>query len=157
MASNDEINNNNNNKLEAESQTSDRILLIRGTSLNCQRAELEIKRLILDTPMIITEEFYVPEYTCGRIIGRAGANIKQIRNLTNVNIKIAERGKSVSNVKKSQLLVPHETAMSSSNSSDSLLAQSLPNRDNSNALYKLITLNGNVEQIEHAKVIKTCQ
>lgn len=156
MASNNEINNNNNNnQFDTESQTSDRILLIRGTSLNCQRAELEIKRLILDTPMIITEEFYVPEYTCGRIIGRAGSNIKQIRNLTNVNIKIAERGKSVSNVKSSQLLVPIESAaMSTSNSYGSSSAQSLSYNSNSNALYKLITLSGSVEQIEHAKVIR---
>ena len=48
---------------------SDKTLVIRGSNINIQHAELEIKKLILDMPMVLVEEYYVPDYACGKIIG----------------------------------------------------------------------------------------
>ncbi|CAF0784890.1 unnamed protein product [Brachionus calyciflorus] len=63
---------------EVNQKEPDRILVIRGSNINVQRAEFEIKKFILDNPISITQDFYVPQYACGRIIGKGGQTIREI-------------------------------------------------------------------------------
>jgi hypothetical protein len=112
----------------------EKVLVIRGSSVNVQRAELEIKKLIVDIPIAICEEYFVPEFACGRIIGRGGATIKCISTQSNCVIKLTDRYLSPSAVNSSKIknLDKHDTANSS------------PNK-------KVVSITGGREQINLAK------
>jgi transcription antitermination factor NusA-like protein len=96
------------------------------------KAELEIKRMILDMPRSLTQEFMVPDYACGRIIGRGGGNIKEISLMSNCKVMVHRESMSMENV---------------SNCRGSIGPIAL-NYENA----KLLSLSGSVEQIEMAKV-----
>ncbi|RNA19559.1 tudor and KH domain-containing -like [Brachionus plicatilis] len=68
----------------------DRILVIRGSNKNVQNAEFEIKKMILEYPIFITKEFFVPQYACGRIIGKGGSTIKELSRASNCKISLIE-------------------------------------------------------------------
>ncbi len=111
----------------------EKTLLIRGSSANVQKAELEIKRLILDNAMQLTEEYLVPDFACGRIIGKGGANIREIQMVSNCRIKLTDK---MYNRDSMQLTDLYDTAK---------LAIS-------NDFRKKITISGSTEQILCAKV-----
>lgn len=48
----------------------ERTLVIRGSAENAYKAEIEIRRIIAEKPVVITEEMLVPKDSCGRIIGK---------------------------------------------------------------------------------------
>ena len=101
-----------------------------------QRAELEIKRMISDMPVCLTEEYYIPDYACGRIIGKCGANIKELSSLSNCKIKIVDRARS-------------SNSFNDINNDCKMLV------DSSFCFgKKLISFTGAIEQIQKAKVFK---
>ena len=110
------------------------IIVIRGSSVNAQLAEIEIKKLVLDMPMQLTEEYFVPDYACGRIIGRGGANIKEMSMISNCKIKLKDKFGS--------------TVLNKSSMSDLTPIDDDPN----SVQRKVISLTGSFEQIAHAKV-----
>jgi len=69
----------------------DKFFVIRGGSVNIQQAELEIKRLISDKGRLLTEEYYVPDYVVGRLIGKNGSNIREMCTASNCSIKCSDR------------------------------------------------------------------
>jgi transcription antitermination factor NusA-like protein len=81
----------------------------------------------------LTEEYYVPEYCVGRIIGRGGQNIKEISVISNCKVKFMDRmNQNKSNSKANDI-----------NESTKELTKSQK---------KIISLTGSVEQINSAKV-----
>lgn len=95
---------------------------------------MEIKKMILDLPMGLTEEFYVPDFACGRIIGRNGSNIKEMTMITNCKINLRDR------INQTTLNNPKVTDLVSID-------------DSSDVKKKVISLTGSFEQICHAKVL----
>lgn len=75
-------------------EDSDKTFVIRGSASNIQLAEIEIKKFVLDTAILLTEEYYVPEVVCGKIIGRNGASIKEMSVNSNCQIKLTDKGVS---------------------------------------------------------------
>lgn len=59
--------------------------------MNVAKAEMEIKRFILEAPIPRTEEYFIPMNVCGKIIGRGGASIREITNKSNCKIKLNDR------------------------------------------------------------------
>lgn len=122
-------------------------MLVRGSPWCVQRAELEIKRLVLDAPINLTYEFLVPEFACGRIIGRGGKSIREISTVSNCKVTIERKSPSdtqLSNARRDLILDmswndDYESTTTTTNSSN------MPK-------YKLLTLVGSFEQIESAKV-----
>jgi hypothetical protein len=104
------------------------------------QAELEIKRLILDIPVQLTEEYYVPEYACGRIIGRSGVNIKDIQKMSNCQVKV------VDGVRKSC------STFSTGSASSNQISHELINTENSSVAKRIVTIQGGAEEIALAKV-----
>ena len=122
----------------SKSENGEEIFLVRGTNVNVHRAELEIKRLILDMGTLLTEEFYVPEYVCGRLIGRNGVSIKEICSISNCKVKLHDKG---------------GRTMNSNNEINKQDLECLGENEDANSLSrKLISLTGNSEQIAKAKV-----
>lgn len=117
-----------------KNDVTEKILLIRGSSMNAQKAELEIKRLILDNPMPLTEEYFVPDFACGRIIGKGGQNIKEISQMSNCRIKLSDKIYSMENKQHVDLY-------------DKLVSSE-------NVAKKKITISGTTEQILCAKVFR---
>ena len=118
---------------------SDKTLVIRGSNINIQHAELEIKKLILDMPMVLVEEYYVPDYACGKIIGRGGSSIKEISKTSNCKIKLTDRMYSQKKTKNNGKLI---TQITESSSTETI------NRSQT----KIVTLSGSNEEILSAKV-----
>lgn len=118
--------------------TGETVFLIRGAKLDAQRAELEIKRLVADTPVALTKNFYVPEFACGKIIGRGGEIIREITNKSRAKIKLHNGTERL--YKKSGI----------ENSEISLISNEFAGPDNYS--FRVVTLNGSIEQIAHAKV-----
>ena len=83
-------------------------------------------------PVVLTEEYYVPEYCCGRIIGRGGANIKEMSLISNCKIKLTDRKPSKHASVASDLLNSTSCELNASQR-------------------KIIALSGSVEQIASAK------
>jgi tudor domain-containing protein 2 len=50
--------------------TEERIIIIRGKSESVQQAEMLIRKIVADQPIITQETIYVPEESVGRIIGK---------------------------------------------------------------------------------------
>ena len=55
-----------------------RTMLVRGEREKAKRAELMLLKIIQEQPVILTEEVFVPQSACGRIIGKGGQNIRDI-------------------------------------------------------------------------------
>jgi len=109
-------------------------MLVRGSPACAQRAELEIKKLILDSPICLTREYLVPEYACGRIIGRGGASIREISVLSNCKVVLDKKNAGISSCSREDLSVIG--GLGDLRTSDT----------------KLLQLTGSIEQIESAKV-----
>lgn len=88
--------------------------------------------MILECPINLTEEYYVPDYACGRIIGRNGTTIKEISNVSSCKIKLHDRAGKNSE---------------SSNNISNLVSSA-------NQTNKLITITGSFERIAFAKVFE---
>lgn len=134
------------NKNEKQEVNKENMLIIRGASFNVGLAELEIKKIILDQPIVLTEDYFVPEYACGRIIGRQGVSIKEMQNFSNCRIKLNDR------LPKSELQqweTPNSSSASAMQVSQELYAGE--KNDNNNTSRKVITLIGGIEQIASAK------
>jgi hypothetical protein len=128
---------------ENEDDDQERLIVIRGLTMNVHRAELEIKRIILDVPKTLSEYYYVPESACGYIIGRSGANIREISSLSNCRVKVHDdinQSKILNTIKQEIKLITNPDSSS----------------PNGIAGHKLMCINGNAEQILHAKVNHFC-
>ena len=114
--------------------------------MDVARAEIEIKRIIVDTPHALTEEYWVPEYACGRIIGRGGVSIKEMSNMCGCVIKLVDvvggRGKNGGGVIKTDAAAISTEFMKIMGNGAALPP----------ALKKIIRLTGSNEQIANAKV-----
>ena len=97
-------------------------------------AEMEIKKIILDMPVGLTEEFYVPDFACGRIIGRGGSSIKEMQMISNCKINLSDK------INPATLKNPKVTDLFSIDESTEVKR-------------KVIALTGSFEQICHAKVL----
>ena len=106
--------------------------------MNTQRAEIEIKRLVLDTPVTLTREYLIPEYACGRIIGRGGASVREISQLSSCKVLIDKRFDSSALIRDKSLMNIAGIPMNSA--------------EFANTSHKVVTLCGSIEQIESAKV-----
>lgn len=62
----------------------ERILEIKGEREKVLNAEMKIKQLISEIPKVIEDEMLIPEETCGRIIGKGGQNIRELRSITGI-------------------------------------------------------------------------
>jgi tudor domain-containing protein 2 len=118
-------------------------MLIRGTKTDVQKAELEIKRLIVDMPVFLSGNYYVPDYACGRIIGRGGQSIKEMQKMSNCKIRLMDRVPSSSSggmgsKKKKEV-------------SRELLSKLGIMSDQQNSCLKVVNLIGGSEQINLAK------
>lgn len=69
-------------------QDQDRMVVIRGNTESAQNAELLIRKIIADMPVIITEEIFVPSRALGRIIGRNGETVKSMSRSSKAKIII---------------------------------------------------------------------
>ncbi len=49
----------------------ERIIIVRGKPEAVQQAEMLIRKIVVDQPVVIQEAIYVPEVTVGRIIGKS--------------------------------------------------------------------------------------
>lgn len=66
----------------------ERIAIIRGKPGNAQEAELLIRTMIQNQPVILTEEMFVPQKTLGRIIGKGGVSVKEMQRISQAKIKV---------------------------------------------------------------------
>lgn len=60
------------------SETEERIVLIQGEREKARRAEILVKKIIAEQPVIRTEEIFIPQRACGRIIGKGGQTIRHM-------------------------------------------------------------------------------
>ena len=65
-------------KDDEDEESPERTAIVRGEREKAKKAELLIKQVIAQQPVITTEEVYVPKEACGRIIGRGGQSIRQM-------------------------------------------------------------------------------
>jgi hypothetical protein len=126
---------------QQEDPNADRILVIRGSRVEVQRAELEIKRMLVDMPVTFTEKLFVPEYACGLIIGKGGANIKEMQSISSCRINLIDNlNQSDRNKISNELMAKANPSM--------LEAQA----KNCSRNKPVVTINGSFEQIMQAKV-----
>ncbi|KAK3697181.1 hypothetical protein QZH41_013552 [Actinostola sp. cb2023] len=64
-----------------------RTIIIKGEREKVRQAEFLIKKIINEQPKVSTEEYYIPQRSCGRIIGRGGMTI---RHLSKVSGKVQQ-------------------------------------------------------------------
>lgn len=79
------INFKDDNKSDKDSQ---RTIIIRGSAESAQRAELIIRELVANMPVVLTEVMFVPSSALGRIIGRNGDTIRGISRSSNARVFI---------------------------------------------------------------------
>ena len=60
------------------SGSEERIVLIQGEREKAKRAEILVKKIIAEQPVIRTEDIFVPQRACGRIIGKGGQTIRHM-------------------------------------------------------------------------------
>lgn len=60
------------------SQSEERTVLIQGEREKAKRAEILVKKIIAEQPVIRSEDVFVPQRTCGRIIGKGGQTIRHM-------------------------------------------------------------------------------
>lgn len=66
----------------------DRICIIKGNRENVHLAEEMIKSIMKNQPIIETYVMYIPQNTCGRLIGRGGEVIQRIQTTSSAKIVI---------------------------------------------------------------------
>lgn len=76
----------------AENMNEERIVLIQGEREMAKRAEILVKKIIAEQPVIRTEEVYVPQRACGRIIGKGGQTIRHMSHVSGARIRIDRDG-----------------------------------------------------------------
>lgn len=64
------------------SESEERIVLIQGEREKAKRAEILVKKIIAEQPVIRTEEIFVPQRACGRIIGKGGQTIRHLCSIS---------------------------------------------------------------------------
>ncbi|KAK3907750.1 Tudor and KH domain-containing protein-like protein [Frankliniella fusca] len=69
-----------------------RVVTIQGTAESAQLAESMIHEIIMNQPLIITHEMWVPARACGRIIGRGGETIRSITRASCAKIMVDSAG-----------------------------------------------------------------
>lgn len=79
------INFKDDNKSDKDSQ---RTMIIRGSAESAQRAELIIRELVANMPVVLTEVMFVPSSALGRIIGRNGDTIRGISRSSSAKVYI---------------------------------------------------------------------
>lgn len=70
----------------AKNVSGERIVLVQGEREMAKRAEILIKKIIAEQPVIRTEEVYVPQRACGRIIGKGGQTIRHMCSVSGESI-----------------------------------------------------------------------
>ena len=65
-----------------ENESSERIVLIQGERERAKRAEMLVKKTLAEQPVVRTDEVFVPQRACGRIIGKGGQNIRQMSSMS---------------------------------------------------------------------------
>lgn len=70
--------------------TDSKICVIRGTSEACLIAENLIQEFINNQPVIETEDVFVPQVCVGKIIGRCGDRINEIKTLSGAKLNIID-------------------------------------------------------------------
>ncbi|KAK1120863.1 hypothetical protein K0M31_011064 [Melipona bicolor] len=66
----------------------DRICIIKGGYEAVRLAEEMIKSIIQNHPIIETYEMFIPEKTCGKIIGKGGEIVQQIQTMSSAKVMI---------------------------------------------------------------------
>lgn len=69
-----------------------RVVTIQGTPESAQLAESMIHEIIMNQPLIISHEMWVPARACGRIIGRGGETIRLITRTSCAKIMVDSAG-----------------------------------------------------------------
>lgn len=112
----------------------DRLLLIRGTNIDAQKAEMEIKRIIAEIPIPLTDEIEVPGESIGRIIGRQGNTIKTIMKASGckINIDKVSNIDTISNNTKIQLIGGTEQILIAKNMISDKVKEDYKRRNGSN-------------------------
>jgi len=64
------------------SESEERIVLIQGEREKAKRAEILVKKIIAEQPVIRTEEIFIPQRACGRIIGKGGQTIRHLCSIS---------------------------------------------------------------------------
>lgn len=82
---------------DEEGQSSERTLLIQGEREKVKRAEIVIKKVIAEQPVIRTEDVFVPQRACGRIIGKGGQTIRHMSAVSGAKIRIDPTSDDISN------------------------------------------------------------
>jgi hypothetical protein len=90
---------------------------------------------LLDTPLNLTQTYFVPDYACGKIIGKGGANIKEISIATNCRLKLNDK-------------IYNENIDNNNNNNCN---QEIDNLFQGSYAKKMLTFTGSSEQIAQAK------
>lgn len=69
-----------------EGENAERIVLIQGEREKAKRAEILVKKIIAEQPVIKTENIFVPQRACGRIIGKGGQTIRHMCTVSGEHI-----------------------------------------------------------------------
>ncbi|XP_067035394.1 tudor domain-containing 6-like [Acropora muricata] len=81
----------------AKNVSGERIVFIQGEREMARRAEILIKKIIAEQPVIRTEAVDVPQRACGRIIGKGGQTIRHMCSVSGARIKIDCDGVDLTN------------------------------------------------------------
>ena len=71
-------------KNEDKDENGERILEIKGEREKVLSAEKKIQQLISELPKIVEDEMLIPQRFCGRIIGKGGQTIREIRAVSGI-------------------------------------------------------------------------
>ncbi|XP_032230790.1 tudor domain-containing 6-like [Nematostella vectensis] len=67
---------------------SERTIVIKGEREKARKAELIIKKIVAEQPRQLTEEYLIPQAACGKIIGRGGATIRHLCQVSGARIVV---------------------------------------------------------------------
>lgn len=70
----------------SNTEKKDRNLVIRGEREKVLAAEIRIKEIIANTPKHVETEMFVPQESCGRIIGKGGQSIRELCSVSGAKI-----------------------------------------------------------------------
>jgi predicted RNA-binding protein YlqC (UPF0109 family) len=59
-----------------------RTVVIKGEREKAKKAEMMIKKVISDQPKVLTVDYFIPQKSCGRVIGRGGSTIKHLSRVS---------------------------------------------------------------------------
>ena len=71
---------------EEGNEKGERIVLIQGEREKAKRAEILVKKIIAEQPVLRTEEVFIPQRACGRIIGKGGQTIRNMSSISGEDI-----------------------------------------------------------------------